>query len=139
MSINNLSRRKWIQYSGIALLSFLIQKKVVASHPTEIEYISPKQAYERLNSSKLVDVRSSEEYKSQHIEGSISIPLSTNEFVASFQKQFPFNTHLIIVCQTGMRSSKAAQQLIQSGYSHVSVIRGGLNEWNRQGLFLTSS
>lgn len=69
----------------------------------------------------------------QHIQGAVSIPLSTtNDFVLSFQKQFPLNTCLVIVCQTGMRSSKAAEQLRQAGYSHVSVIRGGLNEWNRQ-------
>jgi len=47
---------------------------------------------------------------------------------------FPLDAHLVLICQKGIRSSNAAQQLIQAGYSHVSVVRGGLNEWKRQGI-----
>lgn len=62
----SLSRRKWLQYTTIALLYLVYPKQVEAFDTTRIDYISPKEAYQRLHqgNSKLVDVRSTEEYTS---------------------------------------------------------------------------
>jgi len=139
LSGSSMSRRKWIKYTGIALLLSLVPNNNVATgDTTTLESISPKEAYERVHghySVPLIDVRTKEEYASTHIDGSISIPLSDSaEWIASVKKLFPLDAHLVLICQKGIRSSNAAQQLIQAGYSHVSVVRGGLNEWKRQGI-----
>ena len=41
---------------------------------------------------------------------------------------------LVLVCHTQIRSAQAAHLLNQAGFSRVSVLRGGMVEWRRQGL-----
>ena len=73
--------------------------------------------------SMLIDVRTYEEYKQGHIEGSICIPLhdiSNNPFSVNIRKDTP----IIFYCQKGYKSSLAAQVLIDAGYSKIYTILG---------------
>jgi rhodanese-related sulfurtransferase len=36
-----------------------------------------------------------------------------------------------IVCRTDKRSAKAAQLLVRAGFSSVHVVRGSMEQWNR--------
>lgn len=87
--------------------------------------LQPDEAMELLKEpgSMLIDVRTHEEYKQGHIEGSRCIPLhdiSLNPFTVSFRKDAP----IILYCQKGYKSSLAAQELIAAGYSHIYIIPG---------------
>lgn len=88
--------------------------------------LSPDEAWElMLNDSKaiLIDVRSNEEYKIGHIDGSICISLkniSNNPFSVCESKDTP----IILYCQKGYKSSLAAQALIDAGYSRIYTIPG---------------
>ena len=100
------------------------------SQLTEIEAISLKQKLD-LQEVILVDVRESGEYATEHIVGSISIPLST------FDENLIENTGdkpLVICCQSGMRSSRASQKLLENGYDRVMQLKGGLLSWKAAGL-----
>ena len=97
---------------------------------TEIEAIALKEKLD-LQQVILVDVRESGEYATEHIVGSISIPLST------FDQNLIENTGdkpLVICCQSGMRSSRASQKLLENGYDHVMQLKGGLLSWKAAGL-----
>ena len=99
------------------------------SQLTEIEAISLKQKLD-LQEVILVDVRESGEYATEHIVGSVSIPLST------FDENLIENTGdkpLVICCQSGMRSSRASQKLLENGYDHVMQLKGGLSSWKATG------
>ena len=96
----------------------------------EIEAIALKEKLD-LQQVILVDVRESGEYASEHIVGSVSIPLST------FDENLIENTGdkpLVICCQSGMRSSRASQKLLENGYDHVMQLKGGLSSWKAAGL-----
>jgi rhodanese-related sulfurtransferase len=88
--------------------------------------LSPDEARElMLNDSKamLIDVRSNEEYKIGHIDGSICIPLndiSNNPFSVCESKDTP----IILYCQKGYKSSLGAQTLVDAGYSRTYTIPG---------------
>lgn len=88
--------------------------------------LQPDEAWELmlLNSrTMLVDVRTNEEYKQGHIDGSICIPLhdiSNNPFSVCVKKDTP----IILYCQKGYKSSLAAQALIDAGYSKIYTIPG---------------
>jgi len=100
------------------------------SQLTEIEAIALKQKLD-LQQVILVDVRESGEYATEHILGSVSIPLST------FDQNLIENTGekpLVICCQSGMRSSRASQKLLENGYEHVMQLKGGLSSWKAAGL-----
>jgi rhodanese-related sulfurtransferase len=100
------------------------------SQLTEIDAISLKQKLD-LQEVILVDVRESGEYATEHIVGSVSIPLSI------FDENLIENIGdkpLVICCQSGMRSSRASQKLLENGYEHVMQLKGGLSSWKAAGL-----
>lgn len=71
----------------------------------------------------LIDVRTKEEYKQGHIDGSICIPLQeicNNPFSVGARKDTP----IILYCQKGYKSSLAAQTLIDVGYNKIYTIPG---------------
>ena len=69
-----------------------------------------------------VDVRFANEHVASHIETSINVPLN---FIRARLDTFNTETHYIIYCDTGGRSSAAAFLLTQAGI-HVSYLQGGL-------------
>ncbi len=68
-----------------------------------------------------IDVRFAKEYKASHIETSTNIAL--NVIRAQIDKFNP-DTHYVLCCDTGGRSSAAAFLLTQKGF-HVSYLDGG--------------
>ncbi|MBZ8180281.1 rhodanese-like domain-containing protein [Oscillatoria salina] len=79
----------------------------------------------------LIDVREPSEHAREHIPGSILIPLSTFE-----PQAIPVNNKkLVLHCQSGNRSSQAAQKLFAAGVEEVTHLEGGLNAWKQQGYF----
>ncbi len=75
----------------------------------------------------LVDVRTRGEWTSGHARGARHLPLDVLE--SSFGS-LPKNRPVVAICQTGIRSSSAAQFLAEQGYE-ASTVRGGMRAWNR--------
>ena len=64
----------------------------------------------------IVDVRTTGEYQSGHIKGSINIPLqSLNSNIARIKKDKP----VITCCASGMRSASAKSILQSNGFTEV--------------------
>jgi phage shock protein E len=78
----------------------------------------------------LLDVRSPQEYKEGHIQGTELIPL--NELSDKLSR-IPKDREVICICHSGNRSSVAARRLISQGY-RVSNMKGGMSRWARAGL-----
>jgi rhodanese-related sulfurtransferase len=71
------------------------------------------------NGAILLDVRSKEEYEAGHAGQSVNIPLDNLSCeIAYLDRDIP----VITVCESGMRSSRAAYMLQQQGYE---VYNGG--------------
>lgn len=107
-----LHRKKRIPQSEVRTF----QSKMI--HPDEAWEIMLKDSR-----SMLIDVRTYEEYKQGHIEGSICIPfndISNNPFSVCIRKDTP----IILYCLKGYKSSLAAQVLIDAGYSKIYTIPG---------------
>jgi len=76
----------------------------------------------------VIDVREPMEYASGHINGSLNIPLAR---IA--QAELPRGP-LVLVCQSGNRSAKALNQLLQQGHPHpVADLVGGVPAWQQAG------
>ena len=81
----------------------------------------PQLKQELLTDDKVfVDVRTVKEFKKIRIEGFVNYPLDSDF------STLPTDRELIIICQNGMRATKAAKKLIKLGYTHVTYVRGGL-------------
>lgn len=72
----------------------------------------------------LVDVRTKAEYESEHIKGAINIPLDEIESTTMLNKE----SKIVVYCQSGNRSAKAAQKLLDNGYIDVYDL-GGIIGW----------
>ena len=70
-----------------------------------------------------IDVRMEEEYANSGIKNTINIPLY---LLRISMRTLDEKEHYLLFCDTGARSSAAAFLLIQSGFKHVSVLKGGL-------------
>ena len=67
----------------------------------------------------LLDVREADEFRSGHIPGAISVPLSTIETT-----KLPGNKRLFVYCLRGTRSRRAVGILRRKGYDAKSI--GGI-------------
>lgn len=89
-----------------------------------LDFLIPKNINDGLNKMQekqnavLLDVRTKEEYKEEHIPGSINIPLDRLQAVS---KKIPEKgTPLYVHCLSGARSRQAVYILKQSGYTDVT-------------------
>jgi len=85
-----------------------------------------------------VDVRSQAEYAQGHPAGAVNIPLIDRDprsgqmmpnpdFMQVMQGNYPVDTKLLIGCQVGGRSMRAAQMLEAFGFSDVTNVKGGFS------------
>ncbi|MEK3936216.1 rhodanese-like domain-containing protein [Sporosarcina sp. FSL W7-1349] len=75
---------------------------------------------------QFVDVRTPTEYKGRHIKEFKNIPLQAlKSQLGSLDKE----KEVIVICQSGMRSSQAAGLLKKAGFAKVTNVKGGMNAW----------
>jgi rhodanese-related sulfurtransferase len=74
----------------------------------------------------LVDVREPWEFELARIEGSLHVPLGT---LPRSLDRLPRGEPLVIVCHHGSRSQNAAAFLVQSGFTDVHNLSGGVAAW----------
>ncbi|MDD2278244.1 MAG: rhodanese-like domain-containing protein [Bacteroidales bacterium] len=103
-----------------------------------IRHIEPMSAADAVanENALLIDVREPEELEIIHFDDTVefvhipllSLPLRLEEL--------PKDRPLIIVCNDGIRSVKAANLLRYQGYSNIFNLDGGIVQWFRDGLSL---
>jgi sulfur dioxygenase len=83
----------------------------------------------------LLDVREPEEWNGElgHIPESVRIPLKELPARAA-EIESAKHRHVIAICRAGVRSTTAAAILTGLGFEHVSNLKGGMVDWNDQGL-----
>ena len=74
----------------------------------------------------VLDVREPEEYAHGHVPGAVSLPQAD---LASRLDEVPRDRPVMLVCQRGMRSYRAAQFLVQMGIDQVASVKGGTAAW----------
>lgn len=82
------------------------------------------------DSPRLIDVREDWEFEAGHIQGSELLPMS--RFKDGYN-DLPKDQELIMVCESGARSGRAAQFLSGQGYANVHNLVGGMSAWRRSG------
>ena len=99
----------------------------------------------QLDGATYIDVRSSAEFAAGRPTAAINVPLLDNDedtgelmpnpdFVRVMRANFPADTRLLIGCESGGRSSRAAQILDAFGFTHVTNVLGGFEGWKPCGL-----
>jgi rhodanese-related sulfurtransferase len=76
----------------------------------------------------LVDVRTSEEYRDGHLEGSVNIDYFSDDFSNEI-KQLGLETPIVLYCRSGNRSGKSMSIMYDLGFVELRNFKGGYKEW----------
>lgn len=80
----------------------------------------------------VIDVRTPGEYRNGHVPGAAAAPLQELSADHPAVKDHPKDQPLYVICQSGGRSSKAADDLARAGYTTINV-QGGTGAWVASG------
>lgn len=103
----------------------------VPNEEESVQFIEPQQLAQWLSQDDLpllIDVRSQEHHQAFNLGGQ---HLAIEEF-ASHINQLDPDEPVVIYCQVGQKSFNAASLLIQSDFSCVYSLKGGIEAWLRQ-------
>ena len=70
-----------------------------------------------------IDVRTQGEYKARNVRQFKNMPLGSD------LSKLPKDKEIVVICQSGMRSSQACKQLKKFGYEKVTNVRGGMSAY----------
>ena len=76
----------------------------------------------------LIDVRSPQEYATQHLQEAINIPI--NDLENHLQMLGKKDQKIIVYCRSGRRSTRAHSLLLTHGFKEVYNL-GGMNRWSQ--------
>ena len=87
--------------------------------------ISPEALYAARGEVRVIDVREPDEYHGElgHLPGAELVPLAT---VGARAATWDREAELVVICRSGARSGRAAEQLTNAGFPHVMNLAGGM-------------
>ena len=130
----NLVEKIMLAIALLAIVSFLPH---IISTLKSHKMMSVRELKERMDAGEdvlVLDVRTAEDYvgEQHHIKDSLLIPLEKLE--ASIRELDSYlDSPIVTICRTHNKSGKAADLLMQHGFSDVHVARRGMTDWNKKG------
>jgi rhodanese-related sulfurtransferase len=97
--------------------------------------LSPQQATMLVNRQDgvILDIRDNKTYDNGHIVDAVNIPFAKLKERLKELEKFR-DKPLVVVCQLGQQSGDAVKILEENGFTAVSRMKGGMTEWQTQGL-----
>lgn len=117
----------YLNYILIGILLFIIIRRLLPA--PGVKHITTADLKNELSTTdgQFIDVRTKGEFKNRNIRGFKNIPLhelphKTNELSK--------DKNVFLICQSGMRSNKAAKLLKKKGFKKVTNVKGGMSAWS---------
>jgi rhodanese-related sulfurtransferase len=79
----------------------------------------------------ILDVRTPEEFNSEHFTNAVNIDFKSQDFPDNIDKLNKEETYMVY-CRGGVRSSKAAGLMKEKGFKSVYNLEGGLLKWHSE-------
>jgi len=113
----------------------VLEEETATTTKAEVDNINVGTALEVLADPKviLLDVRTPEEQKAGVIGQPICIDIRADDFEARVKAEVNKDDAVLVYCHAGGRSARAAQQLVDMGYTQVMNLEGGLSTWEADG------
>ena len=111
------------------LFNFIVFYGAPALEPAQAASLLEKQGA----SVQLVDLRSSQDFATGHVAGSLNVPMDKILTTSNPEFELPSdlqNKTLVFICDSGINSAFAARYMAFLG-QHAYYVTGGLQEWQR--------
>lgn len=97
-----------------------------------VKLVNAKGAHARMkHGAKLIDVRTPREFRALHPKDAINVP---PQLIKQDQVGLERDAEILVICMSGRRSTREARRLTKLGYTNVTEVLGGLNDWVNFGL-----
>lgn len=115
-------------YILIGLAVLIIAYSIYSYFSTKkmVKTLSQEEFKAGYRKAQLIDVREPNEFDGGHILGARNIP-STQ--LKMRMKELRKDKPVYLYCQSGMRSTRAAQMLYKNGYRDIYQLDGGFKKW----------
>jgi len=84
----------------------------------------------RADGALMIDVREQSEWDEFHMPDARLIPLAQLE---NRVDDLPKDRDIVVVCRSGNRSQQGRDILLQAGFTRVTSMSGGMNDWKANG------
>ncbi len=101
-----------------------------------IETIAPEAFAKKIKETpkaQILDVRTPEEFATEHIDNATNINWLGADFMSSAEK-LDKSKPVFVYCKSGGRSAKASAKLEELGFKTIIQLDGGMMKWNAAGL-----
>jgi len=120
----------WLLFIALAVVTFLLIQDLMETAFRKFGTLSPLMVVSKMNNEDpvIIDTRDVIDFKNGHIDSAINVPLEKfDDNIGKLKKHS--NTPVIVVCQTGTRSTTACKKLTDSGLNKVFSMTGGMQSW----------
>lgn len=101
--------------------------------PGEVPVVEAVQM--RIEGAFILDVREQHEWDEYHIPYATLIPLGE---LKERLNEVPRDRDIVVVCRSGNRSATARDILLEAGFTRVTSMAGGMQDWQAQGFAIES-
>ena len=131
---NEFFQEQWPLFLAVFIITLVLVYSYFGDKLAGFKGVNTDEAVRLFNDDAfLLDVRTAGEYKEGFIGEALNISVSE---IDSNMNKMPKDkeTSILVYCQTGARSSKAAARLAKEGYQNVFNLNGGIAAWQTAGL-----
>lgn len=114
----------------IAVILFFLRQPGNEATVLPAEVSTAEAAKLRENGALILDVREPSEWAQGHIPGATLIPLGD---LPNRISELPRNQEIVVVCRSGNRSAQGRDLLLNAGFTQVTSMAGGMNQWISEG------
>ncbi len=114
-------------------ISILYSIQLHAQTAVNLDAASFNAKIKQIPNGQIIDVRTSGEYAQGHIQNSINIDISSNDFTQKAAK-LDKSKAIFVYCLSGARSSSAMSYLNSVGFKEIYNLAGGMMRWRAANL-----
>ena len=124
-----------LQKIALALLVFVLTScnGQTQKNSKLIDPVAFKKEIAATPNAQILDVRTPEEYASEHLQNAQNVNWLSPDFVANTSKYDKYKP-VFVYCKSGGRSHKAAEKLAELGFTNIIELEGGILKWDAAGL-----
>ena len=131
--------RHWALSSAFIVILLAIIIEELRAKQGKKHHLSPREAILLINreNAVVIDIRSTEKFKSGHIINAVNIPVITKDYTAITKQLKKYQKKPIILCAEQSQSVHLLERSLQKENFNICLLTNGVQAWSKAELPLT--